>query len=107
MKKLDRIMTVIMSLTGVAFCGYVVWQIWARSAHPEIYAAQSGPWYTSIELVAIIAAAAMALEMVLYMALRRFAERTAQLREEVMEKQRQAQAQAQEQEQAPEEEEQP
>ncbi len=75
MKKFDRIMAVVMSLTGAAYLGYVIWQIWDRSARPEFYAVNSAPWYTSMELMGIIAAALIALEMVVYMSLRRFAER--------------------------------
>ena len=75
MKKFDRIMAVIMSVTGAAYLIFVIWQFWDRSARPEVYAA-STPWYLSLEIMGLIAAALIALEMVAYMGLRRFAERT-------------------------------
>ena len=75
MKKLDRIMAVVMSVTGGAYLVYVIWQLWDRSARPEVYAAGSAPWYTSLEIMGLITAGLIALEMVIYMSLRRFAER--------------------------------
>ena len=75
MKKLDRIMTAAMSLTGAAYLGYVIWQLWDRHARPEFYAVNSAPWYTSMEIMGLITAGLIALEMVIYMSLRRFAER--------------------------------
>ena len=64
MKKLDRVMAVIMSLTGAYFLGFV-------SAHPEKYVVMSAPWYLSIEIQALITAAVMAVEMVIYIVVRR------------------------------------
>ena len=73
MKKFDRIMAAVMSVTGAAYLIYVIWQLWDRHARPEFYAVGSAPWYTSMEVMGLIA-----LEMVVYMALRRFAERADQ-----------------------------
>lgn len=70
MKKLDRIMAVVMSLTGVYFLGFVIWQVWDQSAHPEKYVVQSAPWYTSIALQGLITAGLMAVEMIVYMVFR-------------------------------------
>ena len=75
MKRFDRIMAVVMSVTGAAYLIFVIWQFWDRSARPEVYAAGSMPWYLSLEIMGLIAAALIALEMVAYMGLRRFAER--------------------------------
>ncbi len=74
MKRFDRIMAVVMSVTGAAYLIFVIWQFWDRSARPEVYAAPT-PWYLSLEIMGLIAAALIALEMVAYMGLRRFAER--------------------------------
>ncbi len=71
MKKLDRIMAVIMSLTGAYFLGFVIWQVIDQSSHPEKYLVQSAPWYLSIEINALITAGLMALEMVIYIVFRR------------------------------------
>lgn len=70
MKKLDRIMAVIMSLTGAYFLGFVIWQTFDQHAHPERYVAQSMPWYLSLEINALITAGVIALEMVLYIVIR-------------------------------------
>lgn len=71
MKKLDRIMAVIMSLTGAYFLGFVIWQLIDQSAHPEKYLVRSAPWYLSIEIQALITAGVMAVEMVIYIVFRR------------------------------------
>lgn len=71
MKKLDRVMAVIMSLTGAYFLLFVIWQVWDQSAHPEKYVVMSAPWYLSIEIQALITAGVMALEMVIYIVIRR------------------------------------
>ena len=71
MKKLDRIMAVIMSLTGAYYLGFVIWQLVDQSVHPEKYVVQSAPWYLSIELQALLVAGVMAVEMVIYIVFRR------------------------------------
>ena len=71
MKKLDRVMAVVMSLTGAYFLGFVIFQVWDQSAHPEKYVVMSAPWYLSIEIQALITAGVMAVEMVVYIVLRR------------------------------------
>lgn len=70
MKKLDRIMAVIMSLTGVYFLGFVIFQVIDQSVHPEKYVVQSAPWYTSIAVQGLITAGLMAVEMIVYMVFR-------------------------------------
>ena len=57
MKRFDRIMAVVMSVTGAAYLIFVIWQFWDRSARPEFYAVNSAPWYTSMEIMGLIAAA--------------------------------------------------
>ena len=71
MKKLDRVMAVIMSLTGAYFLGFVIWQVYDQSAHPEKYLVQSAPWYLSIEINALITAGLMVVEMVVYLIAKR------------------------------------
>ena len=86
MKKFDRIMAAVMSVTGAAYLVYVLWQVWDRHARPEFYAANSAPWYTSLEIMGLITAGLIVLEMVAYMGLRRFAERADKKKAEQPEK---------------------
>ena len=86
MKKFDRIMAAVMSVTGAAYLIFVIWQLWDRSARPEVYAGNSAPWYLSLEIMGLIAAGLIALEMVAYMGLRRFAERADKKKAEKPEK---------------------
>ena len=82
MKKLDRIMAVIMSLTGVYFLGFVIWQTIDQSVHPEKYVVQSAPWYTSIMVQGLITAAVMAVEIIVYMVFRAVMRAKEQAREQ-------------------------
>lgn len=70
MKKLDRIMAVIMTLTGCELLVFIVLQLWDRHARPAVYEAASAPWYLSIEINALIVCALMAVEIIIYLALR-------------------------------------
>lgn len=48
MKKLNHILNVIIgAFTGV-FIGHGIYVVWNVRTHPELYAMQSAPWYTSL-----------------------------------------------------------
>ena len=48
LKKINYILNILIgSFTGV-FTGHVIYIIWDYKAHPDLYAMQSAPWYTSI-----------------------------------------------------------
>lgn len=48
MKKLNRVLNILMGAFVGVFIGYVIYVIWDYNAHPQLYAAQSAPWYTGI-----------------------------------------------------------
>ncbi|MBE5883054.1 MAG: hypothetical protein E7291_01320 [Lachnospiraceae bacterium] len=48
MKKLNHILNVIIGAFVGVFIGHGIYVIWKFETHPEIYAVQSTPWYTSI-----------------------------------------------------------
>ena len=48
MKKLNRILNIIMGTFVGVFIGHGVYIVWNFKTHPELYAMQSAPWYTSI-----------------------------------------------------------
>ncbi|MBQ2853998.1 MAG: hypothetical protein IJE81_00835 [Oscillospiraceae bacterium] len=48
MKKLNHILNIIMGAALGAFAGRGLYIVWNFKTHPELYAIQSAPWYTSI-----------------------------------------------------------
>lgn len=54
LKKLNQIINIVMgSFVGV-FVGYGIYVFWDYKIHPDLYAAQSAPWYTSIFVYGIV-----------------------------------------------------
>ena len=48
MKKVNQIINSIMGVFIGVFIGHSIYVIWNYKTHPELYAMQSAPWYTSI-----------------------------------------------------------
>ncbi len=48
MKKLNHILNIIMGTFVGVFIGHGIYVVWDFKTHPELYAAYSAPWYTSI-----------------------------------------------------------
>jgi ABC-type antimicrobial peptide transport system permease subunit len=48
MKRLNTILNTIMDAFIGGFIGHGIYVIWDFKTHPELYAIQSAPWYTSI-----------------------------------------------------------
>ena len=54
LKKLNQIINIVMgSFVGV-FVGYGIYVFWDYKTHPDLYAVQSTPWYTSIFVYGIV-----------------------------------------------------
>lgn len=49
-KPIDQVLNEIIGIFGGFFVGHCIYVVWNRIMHPDIYAAQSAPWYTSILL---------------------------------------------------------
>ena len=63
--KLNNILNILMgSFVGV-FIGYGIYSVWDYKTHPDLYAMQSAPWYTSILLYGILAVAVLILGFIL------------------------------------------
>ena len=71
MKKLNTIMGVIAGSTVGVFLGHALWQWLDWRSHPELYMMRSAPWYVSIQVNAVFVVAALAVELVIYLLLRR------------------------------------
>ncbi len=62
MKKLDRVLNALIGAFVGVFIGHGIYVFWDFKMHPDLYAMQSAPWYTSIlvsgiETVVVLAAA--------------------------------------------------
>lgn len=53
MKKLNHALNIIIGAFVGLFIGYAIYVVWDYNAHPQLYAAQSAPWYTGILLYGI------------------------------------------------------
>ena len=70
MKMLDRIMnTVIGAFVGV-FIGHGIYVFWDFKVHPDLYAMQSAPWYTSILLYGIATAVVLVIAIIIKLIIR-------------------------------------
>lgn len=48
MKKLNNVLNITIGIAVGVFIGYGIYIVWSFRTHPELYAMQSAPWYTSI-----------------------------------------------------------
>lgn len=73
MQKAKQILNILMgSLTGV-FIAYGIYVIWNMKIHPEVYAMQSAPWYTSILLYGVVTLIVLIACLLLKVMLKHFA----------------------------------
>lgn len=54
MKWLNRILNIIIGSLAAVFIGYGIHVYWDYQTHPDMYAIQSAPWYTTILICGII-----------------------------------------------------
>ena len=64
MENANRIMNTIMGAFVGVFIGHGIYVFWDFKAHPDLYAMQSAPWYTSILLYGIATAVVLALAII-------------------------------------------
>lgn len=75
MQKAKQILNILMgSLTGV-FIAYGIYVIWNMKIHPEVYAMQSAPWYTSILLYGVVTFIVLTACLLLKVMLKHFAKK--------------------------------
>lgn len=59
LKRVNNLLNVIMGAFVGVFIGHGAYVIWDFNAHPEIYAMQSAPWYTSILVYGVFTLASL------------------------------------------------
>ena len=48
MKKLNHVLNIIIGAFVGVFGGYAIYVFWDYNAHPQLYVANSAPWYTGL-----------------------------------------------------------
>ena len=70
MKMFNRILnTIIGAFIGV-FIGHGIYVLWDFKTHPDLYAMQSAPWYTSILLYGIVTAIVLVIAIIIKLIIR-------------------------------------
>ncbi len=72
MKKCINILNITMVVFAGVFIGHGLSEIWMYKIHPEMYAMQSAPWYTSILVYGVLTLAVWIVCIVIKLILRRF-----------------------------------
>ena len=53
LNRMSKILTIIMGCLIAAFIGYGLYKYWDYQTHPDLYAVQSAPWYTSLMIYGV------------------------------------------------------
>lgn len=69
--KLNYILNILMGSVAGVFIGYGLYKVWDYKTHPDLYVAQSAPWYTGIVVYGIFAAFVLLLSFVLKQVIRK------------------------------------
>ena len=75
MKRLDYILNTIIGAFVGAFLGHGLWRYLDYCRHPDLYAMQSAPWYTSILFYGVFTAGLVLVAVVLKLVLRQMRQR--------------------------------
>ena len=76
LKKLNRLLNTITGAFVGVFIGHGLYVFWDFKAHPDLYAMQSAPWYTSILLYGAVTAAILLAALVIKLIIRQKAKRS-------------------------------
>lgn len=71
MKTLNWILNIIMGTIVGVFIGHGIYVYWDFKTHPDLYAAWSAPWYTSILVAGIEAGIVLLIAVILKLIVRR------------------------------------
>ena len=71
MKMLDLVLNYIIGAFIATFVGNVIYRFWDFKAHPDLYAMQSAPWYTSILLYGVVTIIVVAIAVIIKLIIRK------------------------------------
>ena len=75
MRKIKKILNAIMSVCLGYYMGHCIFVLWNHHRHPEYYAMQSAPWYTSLWVYGLMLLAVVLVCMIIKMILRHIEKR--------------------------------
>ena len=75
MEKVNQIINSIMGVFIGVFIGHSIYDIWNYKTHPELYAMQSAPWYTSILVYGIFTVVVLAIGLLLKVIVKHFSKK--------------------------------
>ncbi len=70
-QKINQILNTVIGASIGVFVGHGAYVLWDRKAHPEFYAMQSAPWYTSILVYGLVTAVVLAAALIIKLVIRR------------------------------------
>lgn len=73
-KKLDYILNIVMGSFAGVFIGRGIYVFWDYKVHPDLYAMQPAPWYTSIFINGIFTLILLAVAIVIKLIIRKRAQ---------------------------------
>jgi len=71
LKKLNYILNILMGTCVGVFLGHGLYMFWDYRAHPDLYAMQSAPWYTSILVYGAFTVVILAVGAIIKLAVRK------------------------------------
>lgn len=75
MKKFNKMLNIIMGAYTGAYLGRGLFIVWNYKPHPEVYAAQSAPWYTAIWVEGLMTLAVLLVCLLIKLAVRCYKEK--------------------------------
>lgn len=70
MKTLNQVLNIIIGAVVGVFIGHGIYVFWDFKTHPDLYAMQSAPWYTSILFVGIETAVVLVIAIIIKLIIR-------------------------------------
>lgn len=69
-KQVNRALNIVMGSVLGVFMGHGIYVYWDYKTHPDLYAMQSAPWYTSILMYGLVMGIALMVGLVIKLVLR-------------------------------------
>lgn len=69
-KQVNRALNIVMGSVFGVFMGHGIYVYWDYKTHPDLYAMQSAPWYTSILMYGLATGIALIIGLVIKLVLR-------------------------------------
>lgn len=71
LKKFNQILNIVIGAFIGVFIGHGIYKFWDFKSHPDLYAVESAPWYTSILLWGAVTMVAVAVAVIVKLIIRK------------------------------------